>query len=80
MDMTPQENKALMALDRLIDTDPAAMTHWQIRLYRQLFAKYVAQVTCVPLAAGEGVGSARWRGGRAFPGYAPPERSILTER
>lgn len=65
--MNAKESTTLAALDRKIDADPAAMTVEQIRLYRELLARYVSQMT-----AGSPwvTGSPRRAGGPATPAGA----------
>ena len=46
--MTVQEIALLMAIDRQIDRDPEGMTPTETRMYRKLFAKYVALVSASP--------------------------------
>ena len=59
--MSPQENRLLLALDRRIDDDPARLTREQIRLYRELLTKCIAELSCDVLRNRCGSSSAKWK-------------------
>ncbi len=58
--MSPQENRLLLALDHRIDADPEHLTPEQIRLYRDLLTKYIAETSCDVLRNPCGSSSAKW--------------------
>ena len=58
--MSPQENRLLLALDHRIDADSEHLTREQIRLYRDLLTKYIAELSCDVLRNGSGSSSPQW--------------------
>jgi len=44
--MNTTEKRILLALDRRLETDPTALRHEEIRLYRELIIRYVSEMSC----------------------------------
>jgi len=44
--MNTHEKRILLALDRQVETNPAALRDEEIRLYRELIIRYVSETSC----------------------------------
>ena len=47
--MHAREKEILLALDRRVETDPAALQDEEMRLYRKLIIRYVSEMSCEAL-------------------------------